>query len=218
MADDVSLARKAITRNRSWPVKRLDDLRQDVRFGLRHFRRSPGLAATVVLTLMVAVSATLAVASLVEGVLLRSLPVRDQDRLLFVQKELSNDASVVGFPYADVVAIRDSLGVFADASGVQYDGAFPHRRPLTPANSSVATASRCWYASGSSGSCGARGAGCSRVSREVETSSRPRSLAGLIGDFRMPMAYSLRFARNAKHVAARHHELAGPFANGPEGS
>jgi len=59
----------------------LDSIWQDLRFGLRGLRRNPGFTAAVVLTLGLGIGANSAIFSVVNGLMLRPLPVRDADRL-----------------------------------------------------------------------------------------------------------------------------------------
>jgi predicted permease len=58
------------------------NLIQDLRYGVRQLRRSPGFAVTVLLTVALGVAATTVVFSLVNAVLLRPLPFPEPERLL----------------------------------------------------------------------------------------------------------------------------------------
>jgi putative ABC transport system permease protein len=62
----------------------LSTVLQDVTFAVRQFRRSPGFAATAVLTLALGVGATTAIFSLVDGILLRPLPFPHADQLVAI--------------------------------------------------------------------------------------------------------------------------------------
>src|SRR6202041_4132391 len=59
----------------------MNTLMQDVRFALRQLRKSPGFTLTVVITLALGIGANTAIFTLVQGILLRSLPVNDPGRL-----------------------------------------------------------------------------------------------------------------------------------------
>jgi predicted permease len=69
-------------------VNLLPSLLQDLAFGLRMLRKNPGFAALAVVTLALGIGATTAVFSLVNGVLLRALPYRDPDRLVYLFEPL----------------------------------------------------------------------------------------------------------------------------------
>src|SRR6266478_2762123 len=79
----------------------LDTTLQDIRFGLRTARKSPGFAITAICSLAMGIGANTAIFSVVSGVLLRPLPFRDPDRLVQVNGKKTVppfDIGVVAYP------------------------------------------------------------------------------------------------------------------------
>src|SRR6267154_355762 len=60
----------------------LDDARRDLRYALRTLRRSPGFAATTILTLALGIGANTVIFSVINAVLLRPLPFKDSNSLI----------------------------------------------------------------------------------------------------------------------------------------
>jgi predicted permease len=80
---NVRAAQERFYMTRRWVA--LDKLVRDLRFGLRSLRHSPGFAATAILTLALGVGANTAVFSVMNAVLLKSLPVADPERVVYLR-------------------------------------------------------------------------------------------------------------------------------------
>lgn len=60
----------------------IDSVVQDIKHASRHFQRSPGFAVAAILTLALGIGATTAMFSILNGLLLRRLPIPDPDGLV----------------------------------------------------------------------------------------------------------------------------------------
>jgi putative ABC transport system permease protein len=99
-------------------MRLLDELRGDVRYALRMFARNPTFALTAVLTLALGIGANTAIFSLIDALMLRSLPVhRPQD---LVQLNFAGDADGPAnptFSYSMVRAFDEQRDLFDGACG-----------------------------------------------------------------------------------------------------
>ena len=75
---------KEVTRD-AWGWRWLENLYEDLRYGFRTLGKNKGFAAVAILTLALGIGANTAIFSLIDAVLLRSIPVRDASQLVLVQ-------------------------------------------------------------------------------------------------------------------------------------
>jgi len=93
---------------------------QDLRFGLRLLRKSPGFTVTAVLLLALGIGANAAIFSMVDWLLLRPLPVPEAGQLTYLAANNIHDGFDNGFSYPNFNDIRaQSKAVFSELAGVQ---------------------------------------------------------------------------------------------------
>jgi len=66
-------------------VRLIEDLIQDLRYGLRTLRKSPGFTAVAVLSLALGIGVNTAIFSVVDPLMIRSLPVEDPEQLVVLR-------------------------------------------------------------------------------------------------------------------------------------
>jgi len=95
---------------------------QDLRFGLRMLRNSPGFAALAVLTLAFGIGANTAMFTVVESVILRPLPYAHPDRLIRIGPPNGSGTSNTSWlNYRDIrdqTRNMDAMGCYAEDVGV----------------------------------------------------------------------------------------------------
>lgn len=72
---------------RSWGWSWLESLFQDLRYGIRSMFRSPALTVVALLSLALGIGANTAIFSLIDTLMLRSLPVKDPSQLMLFGEE-----------------------------------------------------------------------------------------------------------------------------------
>ena len=110
---------------------------QDLRHAIRFLRRSPGFTAVAVFTVALGIGANTALFSVLDAVVLKSLPVRDPDRFVLLSLRNARGDRVIGFSYplfSEFRAHNQSLtGMLAATWGVDR---MPFRMP--PSNETEA--------------------------------------------------------------------------------
>src|SRR5690606_27335611 len=101
-------------------VRWLDDVAQDVRYGLRGIRRNPLFATALVLTLGLGIGASAAMFSVVDALLLRPLPYGEPERL--VEAWWTNPRTGAALNYVG----RDFGRTWAERAAPLFDGILLH--------------------------------------------------------------------------------------------
>jgi predicted permease len=121
-----------------WRWNSIETLWQDVRYGLRQLRRSPGVTAVAVLSLALGIGANTAIFSLIDAVLLKTLAVQNPQQLTLLDwaskeefpegfvnsltgnmyQDKSGRVTCTSFSYSSFEQIRDRNNVFSNVSAL----------------------------------------------------------------------------------------------------
>src|SRR5690348_1550875 len=86
----------------------------DLRFALRSLARARGFAIAVILTLGLGIGANTAIFSVVRGVMLKPLPNRDGDKLMFLRQSVeANHQENVAFSVPEINDFRQQASSFS---------------------------------------------------------------------------------------------------------
>ncbi|HKE26887.1 MAG TPA: ABC transporter permease [Bryobacteraceae bacterium] len=98
-----------------WGWRWLERLWQDLRYAARGMRRAPGFAAVAVASVALGIGANTAIFSLIDALMLKSLPVRDPSGLY--QVSLGRDDTIESLSYRIVRAVAERKEIFSGVAG-----------------------------------------------------------------------------------------------------
>jgi MacB-like periplasmic core domain len=97
----------------------IETLWQDLRYGARMLMKNPGFTLVAVVTLALGIGASVAVFSVVNSILIRSLPYKDSDRLVMISEKTSQEDLPVTHP--NYVDWKNQNQVFESTAAFRFD-------------------------------------------------------------------------------------------------
>jgi predicted permease len=111
---------KEVVRSAGWEYL-VETRWQDLRFGARILRKSPGFTAVAVITIALGIGASTAVFSIVDAVLLRALPYKGAERLVAVwSTEIGQPGTKIFTPYRDFEEFRAHNHSFEEVAALTW--------------------------------------------------------------------------------------------------
>ncbi len=122
----------------AWGWTWLDRLVQDLRFGMRILSRSPGFTVVAILVLAIGIGVNVAAFSVFNMVALESLPVRNPDSLVRLERHSPN-ATTDGTPYSSLLFYEENAKTLSAVIGVLGVPPMQLDEDLKPASASFVT-------------------------------------------------------------------------------
>ena len=95
-------------------VSTFENTLRDFQLAARQLRKSPGFSTAVVMSLALGIGANTAIFTLIDAVLLRSLPVAEPEQLYFVTRH--QPSGTAGFGHREFRQLREANPVFSDVA------------------------------------------------------------------------------------------------------
>ena len=93
---------------------------QDLRYAFRMLAKSPLLMVIVILTLALGIGANTAIFGLVNGLLLRPLPVKSPEQIMVLAAQVQGDTlGIFMLSYSELADLRKQADAFSDVFGSQ---------------------------------------------------------------------------------------------------
>jgi putative ABC transport system permease protein len=103
-------------RSAGWEFK-FEMLSKDIRYSARRMWRAPGFTLAAALSVAIGIGANTAIFSIVDAVLLRSLPFPEARRLVYLTADMRGTSMPdIGFSLPEMEEIRTQSGIFDDVS------------------------------------------------------------------------------------------------------
>lgn len=100
-------------------IRSFETLLQDLRYGLRMLRKAPGFTTVAVLSLALGIGANTAIFSLIDAVMLKTLPVDNPDQLVSFSRD-SPTGEGESFTYPAFEQLRGANELFSSVFGFAY--------------------------------------------------------------------------------------------------